>query len=107
MADMSVEDRTKIYRGLMRRWSKEGVPCGFLKTQLYSPLANTGAVANIDSWVDTHQGTAAPDNVGMNGALTVQMRTALSAEQKSDLLIAVVAMRRGIEYLKTIFGEVD
>lgn len=107
MADMSILDRTRVYRGLMRRWSKDNVPCSFTKTQLYSPSTNTGAVAAVDTWVDTHQGTATTDNVGMNGALTAQMRTALSAEQKTDLMIAILAMRRGLSYLVSVFGEVD
>lgn len=88
MADLSVADRTRIWRGLMRRWSNDRVPCGFTKTALYNPANNTGAIASVDTWVDTHQGNTTPDSVGMNGALAV-------------------AMRRGIEYLKSVFGEVD
>lgn len=72
----------------MRRWSSDHVPCGFTKFDLYNPNTDTGAVANVDTWVDTHQGNTTPDNVGMNGALSV-------------------AMRRGIEYLKSVFGEVE
>lgn len=107
MADLSVADRTRIWRGLMRRWSNDRLPCGFTKTALYNPANNTGAIASVDTWVDTHQGNTTADNVGMNGALVVAMRTAMSAEQKTDVLIAVVAMRRGIDYLKSVFGEVD
>lgn len=107
MAELSVQDRTRVWRGLMRRWSTDRVPCGFTKLDLYNPQANTGAIASVDAWVDTHQGNTTPDNVGMNGALSVPMRSALSAEQKTDILIAVVAMRRGIEYLRSVFGEVD
>lgn len=107
MAAMSVADRTRVWRGLMRRWSRDGVACPFLKGALYNPTANTGSVAGVDDWVDTHSGTSSADTVGMNGALAAAMRTALSTNQKSDLLIAVVAMRRGIDYLKSVFGEVD
>jgi hypothetical protein len=107
MANMSVADRARVWRGLMRRWSRDGVSCAFLKDALYSPQADTGAVADIDTWVDTHSANTAADTVGVNGALSVAMRSALSVEQKSDLLIAVVAMRRGIDYLRSVFGEVD
>lgn len=107
MAAMSVADRTRVWRGLMRRWSADAVACAFLKQALYNPADNTGAVADVDNWVDTHGGTTTPDSVGLNGALAVAMRSAMSANQKSDLLIAVVAMRRGIDYLKSVFGEVD
>ena len=107
MAALSVADRTRIWRGLMRRWSADATPCAFLKGALYNPSNNTGAIAGVDDWVDTHQGNTTPDNVGMNGALTAGMRTAMTAEQKTDLLIAVVAMRRGLPYLKSVFGEVD
>jgi hypothetical protein len=107
MAVLSIADRTRIWRGLMRRWSNERVPCGFTKFDLYNPSSDTGAIANVDAWVDTHQGNTTPDNVGMNGALVSTMRTALSAEQKTDILIAVAAMRRGVDYLRSVFGEVD
>jgi hypothetical protein len=107
MAELSVADRTRIWRGLMRRWSHDRIPCSFTKFDLYDPSTNSGAIADLDAWVDTHQGNTTPDNVGMNGALAVAMRSALSAEQKTDILIAVAAMRRGIEYLKSVFGEVD
>lgn len=91
----------------MRRWSRDGVDCGFGKGQLYNPLTDTGAVADVDVWVDTHGGNTTPDNVGLNGALAVAMRAALSVNQKTDLLIAVAAMRRGIGYLRSVFGEVE
>jgi len=107
MADLSIADRTRIWRGLMRRWSRDRVTCGFTKFDLYNPVSNTGAIADVDTWVDTHSGNTAANNTGMNGSLAVAMRTALSAEQKTDILIAVAAMRRGIDYLRSVFGEVD
>lgn len=107
MAELAIADRTRIWRGLMRRWSNDRVACGFTKFDLYNPTANTGAVADVDAWVDTHSANTSANNTGMNGALAVAMRTALSAEQKTDILIAVAAMRRGIDYLRSVFGEVD
>lgn len=107
MAALSVADRTRVWRGLMRRWSKDGEPCPFLKGALYNPVANTGAVADIDDWIDARTGLTAPNTTGFNGALAAGMRTGLTANMKTDLLIAVSAMRRGIDYLRSVFGEVD
>lgn len=107
MANLSVTDRSRIWRGLMRRWSKDSQTCSFIKTQLYDPTTNTGAISDVDTWIDTHQGNTTTDNIGMNGSISVSMRNALTAEQKTDILIAVAAMRRGLEYIKSIFGEVD
>lgn len=107
MATLSVADRTRVWRGLMRRWSDTRTSCGATKYNLYNPSLDTGAIADIDDWVENHQGTTSADTIGMNGALSAPMRTILIAEQKTDILIGVVSMRRGIEYLKSIFGEVD
>lgn len=107
MATLSVADRTRVWRGLMRRWSADRTPCAATKGQLYNPTANTGAVADVDAWIDGRTGNTAPDTVGFNGALAVAIRTALTADQKTDLLIAVAAMRRGLAYLQSVFGEVD
>jgi len=92
----------------MRRWSKDGALCNFTKQALYNPQTDTGAIASVDTWIDTHQGNTTLDNIGMNGSLSIAMRSALSAEQKTDILIAIAAMRRGAEYLRSVFGqEVD
>ena len=107
MAEMSIADRTKVWRGLMRRWSNDRSECGITKYQLYNPADNTGVIAEVDAWVDTHQGNTTADNVGMNGAINLTARGILSVDQKSDVMIAVIAMRRGIEYLRSVFGEVD
>ena len=107
MALLSIADRTRVWRGLMRRWSADLTTCAFSKLDLYNPTANTGAIADTDGWQDTHSGNTSADTVGYNGSLTVAMRTALTANQKTDVFLAVAAMRRGIDYLKSVFGEVD
>lgn len=107
MALLTVADRTRVFRGLMRRWSNDRTSCAFTKPDLYNPTANTGAIADTDVWQDTHAGTTSADTVGYNGSLTVAMRAALTANQKTDVFLAVAAMRRGIDYLKSVFGEVD
>ena len=107
MALLSVTDRTRVWRGLMRRWSNGGESCAFLKSHLYDPTLDTGAVVDVDAWVDGRQGLTAPDTVGFNGGLNVAYRALFTATQKTDLLLAVAAMRRGVGYIKQILGEVD
>lgn len=84
MAALSVQDRARIWRGLMRRWSRDGTVCAFQKYDLYNPTANTGAVANVDDWVDTHSGNTTPDTVGLNGALAVAMPAPLMLYAASE-----------------------
>jgi len=108
MALLSIADRTRVWRGLMRRWSRDRIdPCNFLKNALYDPVANTGAVADTDAWQDTHAGNVSADTVGFNGSLSIAMRAAMILNQKTDLFLAVAAMRRGLEYVRSVFGEVD
>jgi hypothetical protein len=106
MAALSVADRTRIWRALMRRWSTDKVTCNFLKTELYNSTTNTGAIADVDDWIDTHSGLTG-NTTGFNGAFSVVMRAALSADQKTDIFLAVAAMRRGLDYIRSVFGETD
>ena len=107
MALLSVSDRTRVWKGLMRRWSNDLTSCAFTKLDLYNPTLNTGAIADTDSWIDTHGGNTTPDNVGFNGSLTVAMRAAMTVNQKTDMFLATAAMRRGIDYLRSVFGDID
>lgn len=91
----------------MRRWSRDGAACSFIKDELYDPVTDTGMIADIDAWVDSRAGLTAPNNNGFNGAISASYRSKASADQKTDLLIAVAAMRRGINYLRSIFGETE
>ena len=106
MAALSVSDRQRVYRGLMRLWSRDGVTCDFSKAQLYDPVGNTGVVAETDDWIDGHSGLTG-DTIGYNGALNVTMRAALTIDMKTDLFLAVAAMRRGLDYVRRVLGEVD
>lgn len=110
MAALSVADRTRILRGLMRYWSapdtRQSAP--FSKFDLYNPVANTGAVADTDNWQDTHGGNTSADSVGFNGALAANMRTGLTLQMKGELFVAIALARTGnIELLRRVFGEVD
>lgn len=113
MAALSVENRTRIWRGLMRYWST--LPVGdadksaaFSKFELYDANANTGLIADLDNWLDTHAGTTAPDTVGANGAINSSYRTKFTTGQKG-LTVAVIALLRtgNVEFLRRIVGEVD
>jgi len=106
MAALSVVDRARVWRGLMRKWSGERLTCPFNKFALYDPTANIGAVVDTDNWIDTHSGLTG-NTTGFNGALTVAMRAALTGDMKTDLLLSVAAMRRGVDYIRRLLGEVD
>ena len=107
MALLAVADRTRVWRGLMRRWSNDRTSCAFNKNDLYNPATDTGAIADTDGWIDTHGGNTTADNIGFNGALTVAMRAAMTINQKTDMFLATAAMRRGLEYLRSVFGDID
>lgn len=109
MAALSTQDRTRIWRGVMRYWSRERETTGaFTKFDLYNPSANTGAIADLDNWLDTHGGNTTPDNVGANGALSSTMRAELTTLQKG-LLVAVIALARtgNIDLLRRVVGETE
>lgn len=101
MALLSVADRSRVQRALMRHWSVLRVPCAFTKTEL------AGLIADIDEWIDGRTGVAAPDAVGLNGALKGAYRSKPDDLQKNDLFLAVSAMRRGPDYIKRTFGETE
>ncbi len=107
MAALSIADRTRVWRGLMRKWSAERTLCAFGKFELYDPAGNTGAVATTDDWIDSHAGLNSGDTVGYNGSLDVTVRAALTTDMKTDLFLAVAAMRRGVDYIRRLLGEVD
>lgn len=109
MAALSTQDRTRIFRGLMRYWSAQRDPVAVIsKNDLYNPSNNTGAVADADNWADTHGGNTTVDNVGFNGALAAVVRNNLSTSQKGILFMAVVAARTGnMTFVRQLLGEVD
>ena len=109
MAALSIADRTRVWRGLMRRWSHpDSVQTApFTKFDLYNPTTNTGAIANTDDWIDAHGGNTTADNIGFNGALAVNMRTGLTLAMKTEIFVAVAAMRVSTEFARRLLGEVD
>ena len=95
MAELSTEDRARIWRGLMRYWSnlREAV-AGLTKAELQA------AVDATDVWIDANQ-------VGYNAALPEAARTNLTTAQKTLLFCAVAMARVSIPFLRRVFGEVD
>lgn len=108
MATLSVAARQQVWRALMRWWSEEREQTpNFTKTDLYDSGADTGAIAEIDDWLDARLGNTAPDTVGLNGALSDPFKTNATNDQKSDALVFVQARRRSVDILKKLFREVD
>lgn len=108
MAALSIQDRTRVWRGLMRYWSSTKEAIGAVtKSDLYNPTANTGVVADTDNWIDTHGATTTADSVGYNGALAVAMRSALTTPQKTLIFCAVACMRVSPAFARQLLGEVD
>ena len=94
MAELSTEDRERIWRGLMRWWSNLREPVALSKADLQA------AVNATDTWIDTNQ-------TGYNQALPQAARDNLTQEQKTLLFCAVALARVSLMLLRRIFGEVD
>ena len=94
MAELSTEDRLRIWRGLMRYWSKLREEMALDKEGL------AAAVAATDTWIDENAAS-------YNAALPVAARTALTATQKTVLFCVVALARVSIVALKRLVGEVD
>lgn len=108
MAVLSIADRTKVWRGIMRICSNEGIqwPDGVNKYDLYNPSTNTGIITDVDTWIDDHQGNTG-DTVGFNGALPEPFRTNASLQLKTFVFVAVASMRAGEPFARKLLGEVD
>lgn len=112
MAALSVADRTKVWKGLMRYWSAlpsgdsdKGVSAS--KFELYNPGNDTGCIADVDNWFDTHTGNTSSDTVGMNGAINASYRSKFTVGQKGLIALAIAAMRTGnANLLRGALGQV-
>jgi len=98
MATLSIENRQRIWRGLMRYWSNLRESLGLSKSDLWA------AVVATDQWID--------DNAtSYNTELPEAARTALTVDQKTLLFCCVAAMRAGgglANLLRRVLGvEVD
>ncbi len=94
MAELSTEDRQRIWRGLMRFWSDSQTGQPWSKAELQS------AVNATDTWINDNQ-------VSYNSALPEPFQTNATAAQKTLLFCCVAAARVSIAFLRRLIGEVD
>lgn len=95
MAYLDDTDRARIYRGLMRYWSRR------LETTTVSKAELRAAVDATDAWIEDNQSV-------YNAALPAAFRDSASVVQKTVLFCAVALMRVGVTWLRKALGvEVD
>jgi len=94
MAELSTEDRQRIWRGLMRYASNRSESIGLTKADLQA------AVNATDTWINTNQAS-------FNSALPSAAQNAMTPEHKTLMFVAVAMARISIPFLRKIFGEVD
>ena len=92
MAELSTEDRTRIYTGLMRYWSGIWEQTDASKAQLLATVNET------DTWIEDNQAS-------YNSALTYASSFTLA--QKTLIFCAVALARVSIAFLRRVLGEVD
>jgi len=80
MAELSTDDRARIWRGLQRYWSNLREVVGLSAPDLLAAINAT------DAWIDANAGS-------YNAALPVAARTNLSAGQKVLMFCSVALMR--------------
>ncbi len=94
MATLPEADRVRVWRGLMRSWSRLREPLALNKLELRA------AVDNTDVWIDDNQAS-------FNAALPAAAQASLTSAQKTLLFCAVALARAGNEFLRRVFGGVD
>lgn len=94
MAELSTEDRQRIWRGLMRFWSNLRQAVVVSKSDLQA------AVDATDTWIDSNQAS-------YNNALPAAARSGLTTAQKTLLFCFVALARVSIAALRKFAGEVD
>ena len=94
MAILSDTDRTRIWRGIMRYWSRleETIPISSVELR--------DAINATDQWIDDNQ-------TSFNNALPNSAKTNLTLTQKTVLFCIVAAMRVSPALARAIIGEVD
>jgi hypothetical protein len=94
MATLPLNDQQKIWRGLMRYWSKDQTAINILKSDLLS------AVQAIDTFLDNN-------SAAINNAFPIEARTNLSTGQKAIIVALVALARWNPSFLSNIIGGVD
>lgn len=91
---LTVEDRARVHRGLMRWWS------GQREAVAVNKEAILAAVNATDDWIEANQAS-------YNQALPQPFRDQATLVQKTLLFCAVALARVSIAFLRGIFGEVN
>lgn len=94
MATLPDLDRQRIWRGLMRWWSKYWEQTNFLSADLLA------AVAATDNWIDSNAAS-------YNSALPITFRNNATLVQKTMLFCVVALMRVNQSLLRAVVGEID
>jgi len=92
MAVLSTADRERIWRGLMRLWSKDFVETDVSKSDLQTTINET------DTWIDNNQS-------GYTSSLT--HGASFTATQLTLMFCAVALARVSITFLRRVLGEVE
>lgn len=95
MAELSTQDRQRVWRGLMRWWSNLREALGSFSKQDLRDAVNA-----TDAWIEANQGS-------YNAALPQPFRGEATLIQKTILFCAVALARVDIPMLRRVFGEVD
>lgn len=101
---LTIEERTKVWRGIMRLMSS--YPSLFVwdgdltKFDLYDPSLNSGAIADADNWTEANQSSFV-------SSLDQAFRDGTSAEIKVLILCAIVAMRVSEDFARKILGGLE
>lgn len=94
MAELSEQDRQRVWRGIMRYWSRLFEGTDFSKSDLRA------AVDAADTWIDDNQAS-------FNVSLPQPFRNNATQVQKTLLFNIVAAMRVSPAFARKLIGEVD
>jgi len=92
MAELSTADRVRVWRGLMRYWSRARTSVGADKSQLQTTVNET------DTWINDYQS---------NYVTSLTYGGQFNAAQLTLIFCAVALARVGINVLRAVLGEVD
>ena len=94
MAELSEQDRQRIWRGVQRYWS------ALFEGTNYSGPELRAAVDSTDTWIDANE-------TGYNTALPEPFKSNATQAQKTLMFNVVAAMRVSPAFARKLIGEVD
>ena len=94
MAELSTEDRQRVWRGIQRYLSNAWEENSLSKAELQAAINST------DVWINNNVAS-------FNSALPPAAQSGLTATQKTLMFVAVALARVNIPLLRKVFGEVD